>query len=134
MTTPNNAVAAICKSRTETEAAVTELQQWGFDMKKLSIAGRDYHRAHARDSISRITPKKLEKYQPRANRPNLVTLWQYNFGLQDERHSRVTPHSARTLACIILSQLKRRHFSSGHSRLGALQPRPKDSGEMQMAA
>ena len=39
----NNAVVAIYKSHTEAEAAVKELQRSGFDMKKLSIVGRDYH-------------------------------------------------------------------------------------------
>jgi hypothetical protein len=39
----NNAVVAIYKSHMEAEAAVKELQQSGFDMKKLSIVGRDYH-------------------------------------------------------------------------------------------
>ena len=39
----NNAVVAIYKSHTEAEAAVRELQQSGFDMKKLSIVGRDHH-------------------------------------------------------------------------------------------
>ena len=34
---------AIYKSHIEAEAAVKELQQSGFDMKKLSIVGRDYH-------------------------------------------------------------------------------------------
>jgi hypothetical protein len=43
MITHNNAVVAIYKSHTEAEAAVKELQQSGFDMKKLSIVGRDYH-------------------------------------------------------------------------------------------
>jgi uncharacterized membrane protein len=43
MMTTNNAVVAIYKSHTEAEAAVKELQQSGFDMKKLSIVGRDYH-------------------------------------------------------------------------------------------
>lgn len=38
-----NAVVATYKSHTEAEAAVKELQQSGFDMKKLSIVGRDYH-------------------------------------------------------------------------------------------
>src|SRR5580700_5244408 len=41
--TKNNAVVAIYKSHTEAEAAVKELQQAGFDMKRLSIVGRDYH-------------------------------------------------------------------------------------------
>jgi uncharacterized membrane protein len=41
--TKNNSVVAIYKSHAEAEAAVKELQQSGFDMKKLSIVGRDYH-------------------------------------------------------------------------------------------
>ena len=39
----NNSVVAIYKSHTEAEAAVKELQRSAFDMKKLSIVGRDYH-------------------------------------------------------------------------------------------
>ena len=39
----NNSVVAIYPSHTAAEAAVKELQQSGFDMKKLSIVGRDYH-------------------------------------------------------------------------------------------
>jgi hypothetical protein len=38
----NNSVVATYKSHTEAEAAVKELQKSGFDMKKLSIVGRDY--------------------------------------------------------------------------------------------
>jgi hypothetical protein len=38
-----NSVVAIYKSHAEAETAVKELQQSGFDMKKLSIVGRDYH-------------------------------------------------------------------------------------------
>ena len=41
--TINNSVVAIYKSHAEAEAAVKELQESGFDMKKLSIVGRDYH-------------------------------------------------------------------------------------------
>ena len=41
--TNNNAVVAIYQSHPEAETAVKELQQSGFDMKKLSIIGRDYH-------------------------------------------------------------------------------------------
>ncbi|MGO8697538.1 MAG: general stress protein [Limisphaerales bacterium] len=41
--TENNSVVAIFQSHTGAEAAVKELQQEGFDMKKLSIVGRDYH-------------------------------------------------------------------------------------------
>ena len=39
----NNSVVAIYKSHAEAEAAVKELQHSGFDMKKLSIVGRDQH-------------------------------------------------------------------------------------------
>jgi uncharacterized membrane protein len=39
----SNSIVAIYTSHTEAEAAVKELQQSGFDMKKLSIVGRDYH-------------------------------------------------------------------------------------------
>ena len=38
----NNAVVAIYKSHAEAESAVKELNKCGFDMKKLSIVGRDY--------------------------------------------------------------------------------------------
>jgi hypothetical protein len=41
--TKNNAVVAIYTSHTQAEAAVKQLQESGFDMKKLSIVGRDYH-------------------------------------------------------------------------------------------
>jgi uncharacterized membrane protein len=41
--TKNNSVVAIYPSHTAAEAAIKELQQSGFDMKKLSIVGRDYH-------------------------------------------------------------------------------------------
>ena len=41
--TKNNSVVAIYASHAEAEAAVKELQISGFDMKKLSIVGRDYH-------------------------------------------------------------------------------------------
>jgi uncharacterized membrane protein len=39
----NNSIVAIYPSHTAAEAAVKELQKSGFDMKKLSIVGRDYH-------------------------------------------------------------------------------------------
>jgi hypothetical protein len=39
----NNSIVAIYTSHTDAEAAVKELQQSGFDMKKLSIVGRDYN-------------------------------------------------------------------------------------------
>ena len=39
----SNAVVAIFKSNAEAETVVTELQRAGFDMKKISIVGRDYH-------------------------------------------------------------------------------------------
>ena len=38
----NNSIVAIYPSHTAAETAVKELQQSGFDMKKLSIVGRDY--------------------------------------------------------------------------------------------
>jgi len=38
-----NSVVAIYPSHTAAEAAIKDLQQSGFDMKKLSIVGRDYH-------------------------------------------------------------------------------------------
>ena len=43
MLTNNNAVVAIFNSHTEAETAVKELQHSSFDMKQLSIVGRDYH-------------------------------------------------------------------------------------------
>ena len=43
MLTQNNSIVAIYKSHAEAEAAVKELQHSDFDMKKLSIVGRDYH-------------------------------------------------------------------------------------------
>jgi uncharacterized membrane protein len=39
----NNSIVATYTTHTAAEAAVKELQQSGFDMKKLSIVGRDYH-------------------------------------------------------------------------------------------
>ena len=39
----NNSIVAIYPSHTAAEVAIKELQQSGFDMKKLSIVGRDYH-------------------------------------------------------------------------------------------
>ncbi len=39
----NNAIVAIYKSHGEAELTVRELQHAGFDMKKLSIVGCDYH-------------------------------------------------------------------------------------------
>ena len=41
--TRENAVVAIYHTHTDAEAAVKELQQAGYDMKKLSIVGKDYH-------------------------------------------------------------------------------------------
>jgi len=40
--TDNNAILAVYKSHAQAEAAVKELNRSGFDMKKLSIVGRDY--------------------------------------------------------------------------------------------
>ena len=38
-----NSAVALFASHEEAEAAIRELQKGGFDMKKLSIVGRDYH-------------------------------------------------------------------------------------------
>ena len=38
-----NAVVGIYKTHTDAETAVKELQKSGFDMKKLSVVGKDYH-------------------------------------------------------------------------------------------
>jgi len=38
-----NAAVAVYKSHTDAEAAIKALQKSGFDMKKLSIVGKDYH-------------------------------------------------------------------------------------------
>jgi uncharacterized membrane protein len=38
-----NAVVAIYESHSQAEEALKELQKSGFDMKKLSIVGKDYH-------------------------------------------------------------------------------------------
>jgi hypothetical protein len=39
----NSAVIGIYNSHTDAEASIKELQRSGFDMKKLSIVGKDYH-------------------------------------------------------------------------------------------
>ena len=41
--TRENAVVAIYHTHTDAEAAVRELQKAGYDMRKLSIVGKDYH-------------------------------------------------------------------------------------------
>jgi uncharacterized membrane protein len=41
--TKENAVVAMYGSHTDAEGAVKELQRSGFDMKKLSIMGKDFH-------------------------------------------------------------------------------------------
>jgi uncharacterized membrane protein len=43
MNTNQNAVIATFNNHTEAEEAVKELQKSGYDMKKLSIVGKDYH-------------------------------------------------------------------------------------------
>jgi uncharacterized membrane protein len=43
MSEKKNAVVAIFTSHNQAEDAVRELQKDGFDMKKLSIVGKDYH-------------------------------------------------------------------------------------------
>lgn len=39
----NNSVVAIYSNHVDAEAAIKELQKSGFDMKQLSIIGKDYH-------------------------------------------------------------------------------------------
>jgi len=41
--TEHNAVVGIFNTHTEAETSIKELQLAGFDMKKLSIVGKDYH-------------------------------------------------------------------------------------------
>lgn len=41
--TENNAVVGVYDSHINAEASIKELQRSGFDMKKLSIVGKDYH-------------------------------------------------------------------------------------------
>ena len=41
--TKTNSVVAIYKTHSQAEEAVKELQRSGFDMKKMSIVGKDYH-------------------------------------------------------------------------------------------
>jgi hypothetical protein len=41
--TDKNAVVAVYETHVHAEAALKELQKAGFDMKKLSIVGKDYH-------------------------------------------------------------------------------------------
>ena len=43
MMSDKNSVVAIFDSHDRAEDAIRELQKSGFDMKKLSIIGRDYH-------------------------------------------------------------------------------------------
>src|SRR5271165_3465449 len=41
--TKDDAIVAVYNSHEEAEEAVAQLQRGGFDMKKLSIVGKDYH-------------------------------------------------------------------------------------------
>ena len=43
MTSKTNSVVAVFQSHDQAEEAVRELQKDGFDMKKLSIVGKDVH-------------------------------------------------------------------------------------------
>ena len=42
--TDTNAAIAVYDTHSEAENAVKELQKSGFDMKKLSVVGKDFHR------------------------------------------------------------------------------------------
>ena len=69
----NNSIVAIYPSHTAAEAAVKELQQAGFDMKKLSIGG-DYR---AKENIvGRYNAGDRVRYWGR-----LVTFWCGFFGI-----------------------------------------------------
>lgn len=53
-----NTVVALFKSHTQAEQAVKELQKAGFDMKQLSIVGRDYHTRTGQTEYSRsLSPR-----------------------------------------------------------------------------
>ena len=43
MMTNTNSVAAVFESHDQAEDAIRKLQKDGFDMKKLSVVGKDYH-------------------------------------------------------------------------------------------
>jgi hypothetical protein len=43
MTTTNSAIVAVFDRHDEADKAIRDLAQAGFDMKKLSIVGKDYH-------------------------------------------------------------------------------------------
>ena len=43
----NSAVVAVYDTHQKAEDAIRKLQESGFDMKKLSIVGRDYHTEEA---------------------------------------------------------------------------------------
>jgi len=62
----NNSIVTVYPSHTAAEAAIKELQQAGFDMKKLSVVGRDYHMedtTHAKEILNRTKPETLEHHQ-----------------------------------------------------------------------
>lgn len=50
--TDTNAVVAVYDSHTAAEDAVKELQKSGFEMKKLSVVGKDYHTEYSGPKIS----------------------------------------------------------------------------------
>lgn len=57
--TKNNSTVAIYPTHEAAEAAIKELQLAGFDLKKLSIVGRDYHT----DVLNRTNPETLMHHQ-----------------------------------------------------------------------
>jgi hypothetical protein len=62
--TDKNVVVAVYKDHASAEAAVKELQKAGFDMKKLSVVGRDYH-----------TEEQVVGYYNTGNRMKLWGKW-----------------------------------------------------------
>ena len=63
------AMVAIYATHTEAESAVKELQKAGFDMKKLSIVGKDYH---SEEHVIKGAPYFLSKITFRPFGPNVA--------------------------------------------------------------
>ena len=54
--TDPKAVIAVYNTHEEAESAVKELQKGGFDMKKLSVVGKDYHTEEDEHSLGTPAP------------------------------------------------------------------------------
>jgi precorrin-6B methylase 2 len=77
--TKRNAVVATCKSHDEAEAALKALQQSGFEMKQLSIVGRDHVKEEhvVATTIPVIAWHSGEKWGP-----SVVRFWDFWLGLR----------------------------------------------------